>query len=64
MFSKDFRYVQDQALQLYITVVLLHQLELKKNVIVKRKKVEFLKKTNQSRTSVESMFTLNNSPNH
>lgn len=30
MFSKDFRYVQDQALQLYITVVLLHQLELKK----------------------------------
>lgn len=64
MFSKDFRYVQDQALQLYITVVLLHQLEFKKNVIVKRKKVEFLKKTNQSRTSVESMFTLNNSPNH
>lgn len=63
MFSKDFRYVQDQALQLYITVVLLHQLEFKKNVIVKRKKVEFLK-TNQSRTSVESMFTLNNSPNH
>jgi len=44
MFSKDFRYVQDQALQLYITVVLLHQLEFKKNVIVKRKKVEFLKK--------------------
>lgn len=43
MFSKDFRYVQDQALQLYITVVLLHQLEFKKNVIVKRKKVEFLK---------------------
>lgn len=64
MFSKDFRYVQDQALQLYITVVLLHQLEFKKNVIVKRKKVEFLKKTNQSRTSVESMFTLNNSPNN
>lgn len=47
MFSKDFRYVQDQALQLYITVVLLHQLEFKKNVIVKRKKVEFLKKKKQ-----------------